>query len=230
MKRIFVTTTLGALLTAAPAATVFYGPIEYQKRADSPFYAGIQSGDTYLEDFQDARFNTPYATPSFGRASTQQGVDEDDGRLDNRNTGWVYYSTHDIPGSEGFYFNEISFSPNESGQYPRYAGFALLGFAPDSIIEAGFHYWLFFDSTGLPFTVGPQSYELPRYSDNLPQAFTGGTRFVGISSDRGISRVLISAPTYDHLQYGWTIPEPGSAGLAVAGLLAAGCRRRRAAT
>jgi hypothetical protein len=230
MKRIFVTTTLGVLLTTAPAATVFYGPTDYQKRADSPFYAGIQSGDTYLEDFEDARFNTPYATPSFGQATTRQGVDEDDGRLDSRNTGWVYFSSRYISGYDGIYFNEITFVPNESGQYPSYVGFALLGFTPESLIETGFHDWLFFDSEGVPFTDGPQSYEIPRYSDNLPQSFTGGTRFVGIASDRGISRVLISAPTYDHLQYGWTIPEPGSAGLAVAGLLAAGCRRRRAAT
>jgi hypothetical protein len=227
MKLITATTTLGALLSAAPAATVFYGPTDYQKRADSPFYAGIQSGDTYLEDFQDARFNTPYATPSFGQTTTRQGVDEDDGRLDSRNTGWVFYSSHTVPGTDAFYFNEITFSPNETGQYPRYVGFALLGFIPESLIEIGIKYWLFFDSGGVPFTDGPQSYEMPRYSDNLPDAFTGGTRFVGIASDRGISRVLISAPTYDHLQYGWTIPEPGSAGLAVAGLLAAGCRRRR---
>jgi hypothetical protein len=54
-----------------------------------------------------------------------------------------------------------------------------------------------------------------------------GDQFIGISSENGISRILLGAGSFDHLQYGYSIPESGVTTLtALTGFLLLSHRRR----
>jgi hypothetical protein len=209
------------------SAAVFYGPTPYRQRSDSPFYAGIQRGTIYLEDFEDRQLNTPYAILTTGRAGIFQGVDEDDGILNERGLNYVWYNTSAVPGAGAPWTHEIKFSPNPGGQYPLFVGLVLPGHNAESSILDVIRLYQFFDANGNSLSPDPLSMMSPRVPDNTPEESTLGDRFVGAYSELGISRVLLGATArFDHLQYGYSIPEPGSAGLlALAGM--ALLRRRR---
>ncbi len=202
------------------AVVTVFGPVPYQKTSDSPFYEGIQGGTLYLEDFEDALLNTPGVSIAGGFPARFPGVDGDDGVLDNRSNGLIW-RTHggSLPEYGDVWSTEIKFESSEEQGYPKYAGLVLPGF---STLSEGFDsYDLFraYDGLGNDVT-GDIRVKMVRLPPSTPSTSTLGNQFIGIYSDNGISKVLLAGTALDHLQYGYAIPEPGSAlMLATAGSL-----------
>jgi hypothetical protein len=143
--------------------------------------------------------------------STAASVDEDDGILGNveDDVGRIWYA-----GSGGLSNTaRAEFTPDASGNYPTYAGWVMDTYDRDDA------YFEAFDSAG-----------------NLVASYRnilewGEWQFVGVYAPQGISAIQsrFNANTvFDHVQYGYAIPEPGSALLTATAALAAASRRRRA--
>ena len=212
------------------AAATVIGPVPYRQRSDSPFFRGIEEGTIYLEDFEDGALNTPGVSGRYSGIYHEAGVDEDDGAVDGRGNNYALHGSGIIYVDESDaseWFLELSFTPDPRHGHPTYVGLALLGF---TVYPPQFEsYFLFraYDSAGAILAPGNIRVDRVRLPANTPSLSTAGDQFIGIYSDTGISRILVSAGKIDHLQYGWAIPEPGTVtlgGLAAALLLA---RRRR---
>ena len=162
-----------------------------------------------------------------GMFTLMQGVDEDDGVLNDRNIGWVWYSSA-VAGLDNRWMHEIAFPANGEGQRPLYAGLALLGFEEQTHSLRPSYYLQVFDGDNQPLST--TDYLIPRavVPDGTEQASSLGDQFVGFYSERGICRILVgNTLRIDHLQFGMTIPEPGAAGLLLGTLLIGlRCRRR----
>ena len=212
---------------SASAATTVFGPTPYRQAADGPFYLGIREGTIRLENFEDQAFNTPGVNAPGGRIVNDQGVDEDDGSLDGIGHNYVWHWNGEFVPDYGTPWTfEISFAPDPEKGFPLYAGLALLGFSTLPENQPSFYSFRAIDATGqeLTETLRILQTHLPPSTDYFS---TGGDQFIGIHSDRGISKILIGAGRFDHLQFGWAVPEPGTvtlSGLAAVLLLA---RRRR---
>jgi|GEM_PF-1274363 len=238
----------GLLCTPAHGAAVFYEELPYFSAADSPFYAGIQSGAIYLEDFEDHQLNTPHITswdwprvvgivndieiPSYqqgrshrllGNVITTFSVDADDGlNGDFRGLLGDTWTTLDVVTGQIYGRMEFRFSPDDVGRYPTYVGFVVTE-ALDPFSEVEF---------GTSTFTGPESpeggYDPLTWEPDI--TFPGDTRqhrFFGIHVPSGIWRLNIdNVRQIDHLQYGYAIPEPGAGVLGV--LVAFSLFRRRA--
>ena len=224
IKLLFLTTS--ALHTLQGATTAF-GPLPYRQRSDSPFYRGIQEGTIYLEDFEDGQLSPPGVAIRNGQPNRDQGVDEDDGTVNGLGNNMVWRTSGNILPDYGVPWEiEISFAPDPVRGYPTYVGFALLGYSTLSPPATPYDLYRGYDGTGNDFT-GEVRIDTVRLPSNTPYYSTAGDQFVGMYSDQGISKVILSPMRFDHLQFGWAIPEPGTfslAGLSAALLLA---RRRR---
>jgi len=213
-------------LSVSSAAFTVYGPVPYRKAADSPFAAGLQAGSIFLENFED-RVVDPRIQMTNGMFVLDQGVDEDDGVLNDRNIGWVWYSSA-VAGLDNRWTHEITFPGNGEGQRPLYAGLALLGFVQESLISRPSYYLQVFDGDNQPLST--MDYLIPTtiVPDGTEYASSLGDQFVGFYSERGISRILVgNTVRIDHVQFGMAIPEPGAAGLLLGTLLIGlRCRRR----
>ena len=193
---------------SASAATTTFGPLPYRQKSDSPFYQGIIDGTIYLEDFEDGQLSPPGVAISGGVARNTQGVDEDDGILDGlgRCTAWEstgnFLSDYGVP-----WVFEINFTPDPVKGYPTYIGFALLGYFthPTAMPQ---QYYRGYDETGNNFT-GDVGVPLIRLPSDTPFYSSEGDQFVGMYNSAGISKVVIGAGRFDHLQFGWAVPEPG---------------------
>ena len=213
---------------SAGAATTVFGPLPYRQRSDSPFYRGIKEGTIHLEDFEDGQVTPPGVAMSTGAILRDQGVDEDDGIVDGLGLNRVWSARGQyLPDFGVPWLHEIKFTPDPIKGYPTYVGFALLGF---NIFPGEMPVRLYrgYDGTGADFT-GDVRINVIYLPSGTTDASTGGDQFAGMYSDHGISRVIIggAAGRFDHLQFGWAIPEPGTVTLAgfVAALLLS---RRRA--
>jgi hypothetical protein len=210
----------------ASGASIF-GPVPYHQKSDSPFYPGIRAGTLYFEDFEDGLLNTPGVSVRNGAIGGAQGVDEDDGVLDDRGISQVWLSNRFvIPEYGSPWVIEISFTPTPDQGYPKYAGLALLGFTslpPDA--EAVFLFRAY-DGLGNDIT-GDKQIDLVHLPPGTPLLSTQGDQFVGLYSDNGISKILLAAGKFDHLQYGYSIPESGvTTFTALTGFLLLSRRRR----
>jgi hypothetical protein len=122
---------------------------------------------------------------------------------------------------------EISFTPTAEQGYPNYAGLALLGYTTLPLDAAAYRLFRAYDGQGNDIT-GDVRIDLIHLPTSTPLFSTLGDQFVGIYSDNGISKILLSSSRFDHLQYGYTIPEAGVPTLtAIAGLLLLNHRRHR---
>ena len=183
----------------------------YAQRSDSPWAAGIRQGSIYVEDFEDGLVNTPGLAMALGIMSTAASVDEDDGILGNveDDVGRIWYAGSGGPSNTA----RAEFTPDASGNYPTYAGWVMDTYDRDDA------YFEAFDPAG-----------------NLVASYRnilewGEWQFVGVYAPQGISAIQsrFNANTvFDHVQYGYAIPEPGTALLTATAALAAASRRRRA--
>jgi hypothetical protein len=209
---------LPLLLGAADTdAAVLFGPVLYRQASDSPFYAGIQSGDIQLEDFEDQRLSIPGVSVNRNRILLAEGVDADDGLLDGVGYNYSWF---------GGWFTDFNFAPDPSQEYPRYVGLALLGYSNYPPEIAGVKLYEAYDSLGFSIT-GEVSIQAVSRPAGTSEYWTGGDQFMGLYSESGISRIRVLARGFDHLQVGWSIPEPGTAALTVAALAACALRRIR---
>jgi hypothetical protein len=162
-----------------------------------------------------------------GQPNQDQGVDEDDGVVDGLGNNMVWYSPGNfLPEYDGLWVFEISFTPHPVNGLPTFVGFALLGYTtfPPPVISQ----WRYraYDDAGTDFT-GDIAVDRIYLPPSTPYFSTEGDRFVGLYNSEGIRKVLIFSSRFDHLQFGWAIPEPGVTalcGLSASFLL---CRRRR---
>jgi hypothetical protein len=225
----------------AGATVVFWEELPYFSAQDSPFYAGIQSGDIYLEDFEDHALNTPYIVswdspriigivngfevPSrqrgdtlrnFGATNGIYSVDGDDGLLgDFKGFAGDTWATTSTSVGGAFGFMEFRFEPDPSGRYPTFVGFVVTETLNSS----------------RDFEFGTSTFTGPESSDNTYDplswnptlSFPGDTRahrFFGIHASSGISILTIdNVRQIDHLQYGYAIPEPEVGLLAFAAVI-----------
>jgi hypothetical protein len=109
-----------------------------------------------------------------------------------------------------------------------YAGLALMGYVQAQPGVESYSLFSAWDGNGNPVSTQPFRIEDIQVSSFPGLDSTIGDQFFGIYSDTGISRIAIQRKrAIDHIQYGWAIPEPGTAVL----VLAAGglvlLRRRR---
>ena len=217
--------------TTAFAAPILIGPSPsltkpYLSFADSPFFGtDFSGGYFYLEDFEDHALNVPGVTGSAGGPvsvvfgpSIHDSVDADDGLIDGSGLAgddWFAWN-----GSAGVTF---TFSAAVLGALPTYAGLVWTDGAGTITFEA-------FDAFGA--SLGTVS------GNHTTAGFAGQTdsdRFYGVIDPGGISAIKLSNSSggieLDHVQFGRTgvgvIPEPGTAFLLAAGLVAFHCCRRR---
>lgn len=251
MKR-FLNSLFFLLGTGVPGhtATVFYTELPYFSAADSPFYAGIQAGTIYLEDFEDHQLNTPHViswdsprivavvngmeiqSQQIGRTHLTPlnrqitwSVDGDDG-LNDGFTGLLGDTWTTLNQATGQIYGQMQFrfERDELGRLPTYVGFVVTE-ALDPFSEVEF-------VTG-PGPESPEGGFDPLSWIPQPNSFPGDTRqhrFFGLYAPQGIDRLDISnVRQIDHLQYGYAIPEP-SLSVLVMGALGLCSRRRRSAS
>lgn len=231
MVKMFFNAVLLPLLASlsSGATTIFFGPQQYFSEQDSPFYGGIvdNTGEgIYLEDFEDGELNTPFVSgpsdgPSFGTTvrsrnpnpepTRVRSVDGDDGVVDGdgfSGDAWTSISRVSFGISQ---WMEFDFERNDDGQLPTFVGIVITQARDvDEDVEVS---W-FDDEGNTLFRDGE--------FDPKDWAPLGGTgpgdprvhRFVGLYHSEGIKNlVLFNAEQVDHLQYGYSIPEPNVSSL-----------------
>ncbi len=181
----------------------------YAQRSDSPWAAGIRQGSILVEDFEDGFVNTTGLSMALGIMGSGFSVDEDDGILGNDgDLGRVYYGGFNTGGAV-----RAEFTADTEGRYPTYAGWVM-----DTLDQS--------DATFAAYD--PSGNLLASYNYILQW---GEFQFVGVYAPQGIRAIQSNFNErlfVDHVQYGYAIPEPGTALLTATAALAAASRRRRA--
>ena len=233
MKAPFFAFSLGLLAasgSSSPAVTYFLSQ-PYYGRSDSPFYQGILAGTIYIDDFEDRQLNTPYVSSPWGGTSPEPSgrtVDEDDGKDGKTTTGGFAWEGRGGGRDASLRF---LFAPNDKDQLPEYFGVALMWGNTATVGLDEYTDFLVFDAMGREVTGGWHDLK-PRIPRGTPGDSSAYDRFAGIYVPGGISRVdILNNSVVDHLQYGYSIPEPGAAALAAmaAAFPLAGRRRRKSA-
>jgi hypothetical protein len=160
---------------------------------------------------------------------TDHGVDEDDGAVDGwgQNGVWRYLPLVNNPIDPWTF--EITFQPNEAGEYPTYAGLALVGCTTISVpLGTVYSLWRAFDPHGNPLSPEPLRVDRLPLKDHHYYN-TKADQFVGLYNEGGIGKIFVGRQAIlDHVQHGWAIPEPSSvAFVAGSGALLVLRRRRR---
>lgn len=208
-----------SLLIAATAQAVLIGPTAYTDFASGPFGS---LGGIVLEDFEDGALNTPgvSAGTGFVLAPGSSGLTDS---VENAPSGYSYYSG----GATTITFTFSGTLPTHAGIVWTDVGY-LLGDSPPSYTGVGDVVFEAFDAGGFSLgTIGPVT-----LGDGNALAMSAEDRFFGAIDAGGISRIVISMPDsddweMDHLQFGVVaIPEPATALLLGASLVALACRRR----
>ena len=196
-------------ITTEPFFQYLEFKLPYAQRSDSPWAAGIRQGSIYVEDFEDGLVNTPGLAMTSGFLLDGSSVDEDDGVLGNgtdNDFGFVYYAAGNI------HTIRAEFSRDPEGRFPTHAGWVM-----DTL-----------DQSDARFTAyDPSGNLLASYNYILQW---GEFQFVGVYAPQGIGAIAsdFNQRLYvDHVQYGYAIPEPGTALLTATAALAAAARRRR---
>jgi hypothetical protein len=174
----------------------FTGPTPYLSTADSPFLAGINAGQVYLENFECGFLNVPGVTLSDGVVIPPgfegliDSVDADDGVIDG--SGLNGHSLFTGGGGTGITF---TFNQTTLGAFPTQVGIVWTDGGGDATFEA-------FDAMGASLgTIGPIA-----IGDGSNSGTTAEDRFFGVTFAGGISAIRISnnggGLEVDHLQYG----------------------------
>ena len=237
--------TLLLLLTAfsAAAATVtMTAPTPYQSVRDSPFYAQHLAGTARLEDFEDIDDDESAEIMNIGPGGrpiinaggaigdSNYSVDGDDGAVDGIVFFGVGWTCDTNLATDFMEFQILPQGP--TGAYPLWVGFVVttaVGHEPgrrDTTLEL-------LGADGLRFA----EINLTDLENAVSHAPLGPTlsqvyndRFVAFLSDTPIKTVRIwerNCIIIDHFQFGYTIPEPGSAVFAGGAALWMASRRRK---
>jgi hypothetical protein len=206
---IFAPFIVSKLVAGEPFIEYLTLKLPYAQRSDSPWAAGIRQGSIYVEDFEDGLVNTPGLAMALGIMGSGFSVDEDDGIMGNDgDLGRVYYGGFNTGGAV-----RAEFTADTEGRYPTYAGWVM-----DTLDQS--------DATFAAYD--PSGNLLASYNYILQW---GEFQFVGVYAPQGIRAIQSNFNErlfVDHVQYGYAIPEPGTALLTASAALAAACRRRRA--
>ena len=230
------------------ATTIVYEPTPYFSASDSPFYGGIvdnAGNGIWLEDFEDGQLNTPNvrAINSFPETATtlrtrfgdpgptaSWGVDGDDGVLDgNGFAGDVWISSDNNGGSR----DQLTFEflPDAQGRLPTYVGFVIARFSGG--ISSAEVDWLDVNGDSI-YDTGYRSRDWARdpITGQPMEGLFGGDarlhRFVGLYHEDGIAGLYLEkVDQLDHLQYGFSIPEPSITSLFAFSALGLALRRKR---
>ena len=211
-----------ALTVPLPAATIFRVE-HYAAHSQSPFAAGIATGDIIFNNFEPGSpglvmpgliMSPPGYTTTFGCS-----IDEDDGAVNGVGVGKTLRSR--TTSGPNFVFN---FTPDADGRLPRYFGIAF----PTAVVGAGFPF-RFEEIIGAKDAFGVSiftNYVFPTPEGPFPDGSAEWGIFFGFYNEAGISQVTLeNAEWVDHLQFGYNVPEPGW--LWVPAVFALGLRRRR---
>ena len=233
-----------AVLTvcASGASTIVYEPSLYFSERDSPFYGGIidnTGNGIWLEDFEDQQLNTPFVRQeddrsrkgttfrekfSFPGVSSIWGVDGDDGAIDGHTSaGDVWISTNTNGGGPSQIMS-FQFEPNEDGNYPLYVGLVIT--RPNNFFSQIEVRWNDLEGN----SIYDDEYDMTEWAP--PEGATAGSpllqRFVGLYHEDGIAQIFMSnVNQIDHLQYGYSIPEPSASLLTLLSLGLLTSKRRR---
>ena len=231
-----------SLTSACFSASILWDPLPYFSEADSPFYQGILDGTIYLEDFEDQALNTPFVREPdnlsyFGTTyradfpdvsyGSVRSVDGDDGVIDSNGFLGDTWTTAFLSTNTRADRASFEFLPNDAGHYPTYVGIVITA-ANDlrRAVELSFR-----DLDGNNLFADTDLYDpmdwVP-FPQSIEDARTPRThRFIGAYHEDGIARLSLSNVwQVDHLQYGYAIPEPSTAFLALTALFPL-LRRRR---
>ena len=211
----------------AQGSVVVYPATHYLQRSDSPFYAGIQSGQIFLQDFEQ-NTTTPNLTIVGANLSllVRYSVDEDDGQITGTPHGGSFSRGSNLLPTDPITFNFVA---DSQGHYPRFFGVVLL----TATVVGDFPY-IPGELIGVRLFDADLSYqkyyvETPAgKSATLPNDVYYAT-FIGVYADEGITQITLDATQrFDHLQYGYSIPEASSMlTLSAVGLAGLAFRRRR---
>ncbi|MEN8735887.1 MAG: PEP-CTERM sorting domain-containing protein [Akkermansiaceae bacterium] len=219
-------------------ATLF-GPSLYFSERDSPWFSGIvdnAGNGIYLENFEDGKLNTPnvrqlpgvnytgLTSTAFNPNAIPFGVDGDDGLVDGLISSGIVWTTTTNGGGNS-QFMDFEFLPDGEGRYPRYVGIVIAGVLnPDSDVEIAWN------SPGGESLFDDGEFDPKEWSPpgGAPRGSPQNMRFIGLFAEEGIQTLVLgNVSAADHLQYGYSIPEPSSLFLAATGFIAF-IRRKRA--
>jgi hypothetical protein len=232
MKSFFPFSLSTAFFMESLSATTFlYEPSPYFGASDSPFYGGIVDNTgqgIFLETFEDNELNTPFVqtnnngtfigTTFRTRSPAAEdrfifGVDEDNGLIDGNGFGGDTWLTIDRRTNGVSGMMEFIFSPDNQGRLPFYVGFVVTSVLDvDRDVDVGFR-----DVNGnlleSDAEFEPEEWGLDPVSGRPFEGLFRGDprthRFIGLYSDEGIVNLRIqNVFQLDHLQYGYSIPEP----------------------
>jgi hypothetical protein len=220
MTRISLTVIVAGL-ASLPASAAMLGPTAYSSLADSPFNGG-SFVYFYNETFEDGLLNAPGLNASDGVVDSGglvDSVDGDDGLVNGSCSGCRSWFSLGV---------SFSFDAGVLGALPTVAGLVWTDGSNPIIFRA-------YDASGN--LIGELT---GTHADGSIGGTTAEDRFYGVIHAGGISQIYIMSgdnqgQEVDHVQYGHArlddreIPEPGSYGLMMGGLLALALRRRRAA-
>jgi hypothetical protein len=222
MKKSIFTGLLFLLSASANGAVVYYDTDTYKGRGDCPFLPFLEEGVVYVEDFETQGFQqprslltTPYATGWNGLASGafHWGVQED--YLEGDPIGHRWTGNGSSPDATkpptGIHFD---FTSDELGRLPEFVGAALLGRQDPNGTGLLYNSIFVYDRDGNEVTGGEWKFvRPPDLAVPIEDLFLN---FHGIYVPGGISRIHFrDFLEVDHLTYGYAIPEPSAAGLAV---------------
>jgi hypothetical protein len=231
MKTLALSIIAFLIQTITAGAVTLYYVENYSSEIQSPFHEGIANGQITFTNFEigSPAFNLPglsitpligvtLATPYIYSSSS---VDGDDGSVDGvvPDVGSTCLRTN-TGGRPRFVFNLI---PDAQGHYPRYFGAALVVKTYYDVIAN-----ITGEVLGAKDAAGADIYS--NYLIPTPNGYSSPTdvryaTFIGFYNENGISEVsFTNASCLDHLQFGFSIPEPSLLWLPV---LAFGLRRRR---
>ncbi len=179
------------------------GPLQYFSSQDSPF-TNTNFSDSFLEDFEDGQFNTPFATVSgdgnnsfvFGPGGTVDSVDADDGAIDGSGTGGRSFVV-----SPPFPTAVVEFESIDGIGLPTHVGIVWTDGQPSNQPTTTFEV---FGASGT--SLGSLEAKL---ADGSINGTTAEDAFFGAIAPNGISRITISNDNtsvngieVDHIFYG----------------------------